>query len=173
VGSFRSGIRKDLASWGYFYRISPKTIFIILGVLLFIGGPIFWIAVSEGQAWIGILASVLTGVLLFVLIYSMSDLTDAGVEAASQWRAFADYLGDSNRYSSELDANLLDAYLPYAVALWRENSWMSAFKDVEVKPFTWYSPGVFWPSDSDVNSSVGGGDRSPENQLSATEFSFD
>jgi hypothetical protein len=76
----------------------------------------------------------------------MPQKTHAGAEAAAKWRAFKAYLESIERYEKLDQAqNIFDAFLPYAIAMGLEQSWVSKFSSVQTASPEWYGGGGVGP----------------------------
>ncbi len=122
--------------------------------------------VSRG---IGIAGLVLTGVLGFCGLASLSTYTDAaicpfiglgvafiaviivgfhmprktpkGAEASARWLAFKRYLKDIEKYTDlEQAKEIFDKYLPYTIAFGFERSWIKKFAAIDTPAPSWYMP---------------------------------
>jgi uncharacterized membrane protein len=83
----------------------------------------------------------------FVVAHYMPRKTPAGAEAAARWRAFRQYLRDIERYRDLREAEaVFDRYLPFAVALGLEDSWISKFAAAGAGAPPWFAPDPTRPS---------------------------
>ncbi len=118
---------------------------------------------------IGIAGLVLTGVLGFCGLASLSTRTDVafcpfaglgvafiaviiagfhmphktpeGAEASARWQAFKRYLKDIEKYTNLEEAKeIFDKYLPYTIAFGFERSWIKKFASIDTPAPAWYMP---------------------------------
>ncbi len=106
-------------------------------------------------------AFTVTGIFLAVFSFFMPRKTDKGAEEAAKWKAFRNYLANLDKYGKLKEAqDILDRYLPYAVALGVEQTFLRKLErtlkdtggDVVIWP-RWYR--TYGPTTS--SSGRGGG----------------
>lgn len=93
----------------------------VIGVIVFVGATTTWA-----------LFPILIGIAFFLvagrLANAMPGKTMAGAESAAKWRAFKTYLEDiSQRRDLKESRDILEKYVPYAVAFGLDESWVSRF----------------------------------------------
>ncbi|MEZ4564102.1 MAG: DUF2207 domain-containing protein [Thermomicrobiales bacterium] len=153
-GEIRQKIYDELVERGFFRRAPQstrdqwKSIGTFLFIIALVGGGIA-ITMFSGRAagaWFPVAALILIAVLLIFISRFMPQKTQAGAEAAAKWRAFKAYLASIERYEKLDQAqNIFDAYLPYAIAMGLEQSWVSKFAGVQTAAPEWYGGGVGSP----------------------------
>lgn len=107
----------------------------------------------------------IVGVLLAIASRFMPRKTERGAQEAAKWRAFRRYLRHLDRYADvKRAADILDRYLPYAVAMGVEREFLHKFQKIapeeEVRYPPWYRPvwmGPVWDTGSHPYSRGTGG----------------
>ncbi|MCW5848592.1 MAG: DUF2207 domain-containing protein [Anaerolineae bacterium] len=83
--------------------------------------------------------------LLFLLIAPhMPKRTPEGVRQATQWRAFQDYLANIQKYEGDQAPQLFNRFLPYAVALGVDQTWVRKLAAVGTPAPPWFQPAANW-----------------------------
>ncbi len=80
----------------------------------------------------------IVGLVLAWTSRAMARRTRAGALEAARWRAFGRYLAQSELRDGHQD--VLERYLPYAVALGADREWLRKFASVGTPPPRWYGP---------------------------------
>ncbi len=80
----------------------------------------------------------IVGLVLAWTSRAMARRTRAGALEAARWRAFGRYLTQSELRDGHQD--VLERYLPYAVALGADREWLRKFASVGTPPPRWYGP---------------------------------
>ncbi|MCA9876183.1 MAG: DUF2207 domain-containing protein, partial [Thermomicrobiales bacterium] len=150
----RQKMYDELVSRGFFRRPPQstrdqwKSIGTFLFILALVGGGIA-ITMFSGRAsgaWFPVAALIFIAVLIMLVSRFMPQKTQAGAEAAAKWRAFKAYLESIERYEKLDQAqNIFDEFLPYAIALGLERSWVSKFSGVQTAAPEWYGGGGVGP----------------------------
>jgi hypothetical protein len=163
VPEIREAIEFELVSKGY-YRTRPGRVnlkwFMYATIPLFVGGlagkvvgslldlawvKIFdeapvdeWMLFSDNKFLLGMLLSTLV---LFGFATIMPSRTVAGARAREAALGFREFLG---RVGTMPSVEVLERYLPFAIAFGVENKWAHAFGGIYTKAPDWYtSPGNF------------------------------
>jgi len=109
------------------------------------------------------LALFLPALLLLVIAHHMPRKTRKGAEEAAKWRAFRQYLKNLDTLSqAERAEELLNRYLPYAVAMGVQQTFLRKFESALQKAGQppvwpqWYSPSPEWVPGSGSSPSHGG-----------------
>ncbi|MGI8963086.1 MAG: DUF2207 family protein, partial [Thermomicrobiales bacterium] len=141
------GFYKELIDHGYFKESPAKTRHRWKGILklapFVIGAIVIGIVVIAG-AWSNFaFFPIAVGIVLIFVSGALADAmprkTLAGAESAAKWRAFRVYLNqiDDRRDLAE-SREIFENYLPYAVALGLEKSWVEKFAHVQTQSPGWY-----------------------------------
>lgn len=139
ASTLRTAIFSSLVKRGYF-TANPETVrvlWIVGGVIVMVPG--FFLQPLFG--WPGIVAFVVSGLLIMAAAPFMPRRTAEGVKAKEQVDGFQLYLRTAERYRAEFaeKAKLFESYLPYAIAFGVATLWAKAFRDIATEPPTWYS----------------------------------
>jgi uncharacterized membrane protein len=85
---------------------------------------------------------------MLILSRFMPRKTRLGADEAARWRAFRNYLDGIESYTDLRAAHeVFDRYLPYAIAMGLEQSWIDKFARVGTPAPEWYQP---WVGDGDL-----------------------
>ena len=155
IPTIKSEIYNALVERGYFpaspERVRMKYALLgigidILGVLTTVGGWMFlspWIDL----AFLPGVALIVLGALIIVMANFMPRKTEKGAEEAAKWRAFRTYLTRLHKLpDTEKAQEIMERYLPYAIAFGVEDAFLKRFESVaekqgrEVYWPTWYHP---------------------------------
>ncbi len=94
---------------------------VVIAVIVLVGATTMW-------AWFPILIGLVFFLFAGRLADAMPGKTRAGAESAAKWRAFKAYLEDiGQRRDLTESRDILEKYLPYAVAFGLDESWVSRF----------------------------------------------
>jgi uncharacterized membrane protein YgcG len=97
-------------------------------------------------------AVVLSGAVVLLFAFVMPVKTLKGVKALERVKGFEEFLmrAEKDRLERMADSNLLERYLPYAIALDVSDRWAKAFEGIYQEPPGWYvsggGSGTFRPS---------------------------
>ena len=111
-----------------------RTVYLVMGVLLLLLGGGGFLLAGVVSRWIdtfGVIPFALEIVAVATILVGryMPRKTEAGAEEAAKWRAFQRYLANLDRYGSLQQAEeVLDRYLPYAVAMGVASDFLQKFE---------------------------------------------
>ena len=114
---------------------------------------------AANLVWLPFLALVVVGLAALFAARRMPRRTKAGVVEAARWRAFARHLAAARKRSDEARPDEITRYLPYAVALGVDRSWLENFAAIGspaprwqvgngpiiIGPGGWGFPGYYGP----------------------------
>lgn len=106
----------------------------------------------------------IVSIAMLILSRAMPVKTRLGAEEAAKWRAFETYLKNAEAYADlEQVTEQFDRYLPYAIALGLERTWVNKFSRIEGTPIPrWYYPvGIPYGTGRYSTSTVGGRPGAP------------
>lgn len=115
------------------------------GLVIAVGGAFFAGAALTGMADAALCPFVSLGVVSVVMLIvsqAMPVKTQKGADEAAKWRAFKTYLEHAEQYTDLQEVtDQFDKYLPYAIALGLERTWLNKFSRVPGTPIPrWYYP---------------------------------
>ena len=120
----------------------------ILGMCLSAAGSLSFL---PGLSIVGL------GILFRIIAPRMPKRTPEGVRQATQWRAFQDYLANIRKYEGDQAAKLFNRFLPYAVALGVDQTWVRKLAEVGTPAPPWFQPAGNWGPGLPGPYSSGGG----------------
>ncbi len=191
IPDIKEAIYEALVELGYF-PTNPERVrsrYALLGVgISMLGGLTILVAQTLLGKWIDLaffpgLAIIILGAMMMVMANFMPRKTDKGAEEAAKWKAFRAYLARLQKLPDTARAqDLLERYLPYAIAFGVEETFLKRFESMAEKQGevvhwpTWYHPypttptgkgvpghagipqgGAGTPSLSDASRRIGGG----------------
>ncbi|MDB5237877.1 MAG: hypothetical protein JWM46_147 [Candidatus Kaiserbacteria bacterium] len=131
------------------YRADPSTIrasFVAVGGIV-IGGA--WFVLLDTISLPGIVAVILSGVLIMAFSFIMPAKTEKGMLLYEQLLGLKMYLqiAEKNRLdfhnAPEKSPALFEKLLPYAMVLGVSTAWAKEFEGIYTEPPTWYTGGVY------------------------------
>ncbi len=84
------------------------------------------------------------GILFLLIAPRMPKRTPEGVRQATQWRAFQDYLANIQKYEGDQAPKLFNRFLPYAIALGIDQTWVRKLAAVGTPAPPWFQPAGNW-----------------------------
>jgi uncharacterized membrane protein len=125
---------------------------VLLGFLMAVGGAVVMTGLGM-QPGSGIVAGILSGVIIMVFGWFMPSRTVRGTRELEKVLGFQEFLSrvEGDRLERMVKTpELFEKFLPYAMALGVEDNWAKAFEGIYTTPPSWYSgPGgihTFRPS---------------------------
>lgn len=150
-GSFlaaKDRIRKDLyremVDRGYFTRSPDATrrrwrVIAWIGIVASIVAGVVVTILTDAWALLPTVASVIIWAVMLRVARRMPQKTRHGAEAAAKWGAFRTYLKDIRKHENlETATDLFDKYLAYAVAFELEKQWVKDFERAGAPVPRWY-----------------------------------
>lgn len=143
---YKEQLYEDLVTRAYFPK-SPATVrdsalgagiaFCLLGGLIYVFSGI------QGAFWSVVAGAILALIMIPSFIKLMPRATRTGAYAKAHARGFAEFLSHREHYMTWFAEKLapqamFEEYLPYAVALGIEASWVKSFEGILTEPIEWY-----------------------------------
>lgn len=143
----KSEVMKELVARGY-YKANPmtvKTLWLVLGMA---GTIAVSVLLGNLIGFLGILAGVLSGIVVIAFAFIMPARTQKGADAAAHIQGLEEYLTvaekDRLKFHNapekfvEKTPEVFEMLLPFAIALGVEEAWAKQFKDLTSAP-SWYN----------------------------------
>ena len=114
---------------------------VVLGFLIAVGGAVVMTGLGM-QPGSGIVAGVLSGVIILVFGWFMPSRTVRGTRELEKVMGFQEFLSrvEGDRLERMVKTpEMFEKFLPYAMALGVEDNWAKAFEDIYTTPPSWYS----------------------------------
>jgi uncharacterized membrane protein len=140
IPGIKKAILNKVTQDGYFKR-NPNSIiirYVLLGVLVLIVSVL--LVVFSLVPITGFFAILLTGIMIAIFGWFMPCKTLKGAEAKWYAIGFKDYLqvAEKFRLEANVDPNIFDKYLSYAIVLNVASKWAERFSDIYKEPPDWY-----------------------------------
>lgn len=141
-GYFNRGPELTRAAWRTWSSRALFAIAIVSTVL------IIWFGGDSSAVWLVPIVAVILALILRWLSKHMPRKTQAGADAAENWRSFQRYLDEIEKYEAIAShTEVFEKYLPFVVSFGIEESWVRKFADVNTPSPTWFEPaGGGWGS---------------------------
>ncbi len=142
---FKRDINEEMVLKGY-YKKNPEK---VRGLYMGLGIGIIFLAIYLGD-WFGagIVALIVSGVIIMGFGWIMSKKTKHGAETKESILGFKEFLAvtDKDRLefhnAPEKDPKQFMKFLPFAIAMGVEKKWAKQFADMYIEPPTWYEGGM-------------------------------
>ncbi|MBU2595308.1 DUF2207 domain-containing protein [Patescibacteria group bacterium] len=136
---YNAGTRKK---WFITNPFTIRGIYLAVSIIFSITFFIIGIILSSfyrGAGWIG--GGLVVGMAaLFIVSFFMSKKTRLGLIEFERWQGFKLFLTMTDRFGQgEIDEQVFEQYLPYAVVMRVEKEWANRFLALKIAPPGWYS----------------------------------
>ncbi len=146
LGGIRSAIYDRLVAGGFYQRRPDQVKTMYMGAAVVVGAGLAFLGFAAGtrldiEPMTGIVAGVLTGLIVMGFGYFMPARTSAGTRALGGALGFREFLSrvESDRFKRMITSpQQFEQYLPYALALQVEDRWAAAFEGMYREPPEWY-----------------------------------
>ncbi|MFN3396323.1 MAG: DUF2207 domain-containing protein [Thermodesulfovibrionales bacterium] len=168
IDTLKDTLYRELINKGFFPRNPEKVrqFYIFVGIAIIFALSFLTIFLFPSTEFKGIIAGILSGLLVIGFSRYMPAKTITGSRAYLEVEGFKEFLNraEKDRIIRMGDKELFSKFLPYAIALDVVDNWADAFEDVYQEPPDWYvstggvrafSPGRFSSSLSSFTSSLG------------------
>jgi uncharacterized membrane protein YgcG len=151
LDGIKSALLEQLLNRGYYARRPDrvKHTYITVGIIVAIASMFgaMWLSEQYGIALqTGIVAGVLSGVIILGFGWVMPARTIRGTRALEKVLGFEEFLTrvESDRFQRVAKTpQMFEKFLPFAMALGVEQSWVRAFEGIYTQPPTWYQGSNF------------------------------
>jgi len=141
LGSLRETLWSDLKSKKYF-SISPPTVrgsYVGVGVVIAVFGTLASIWLAPDYTIRGVIAAVLSGLIVIVFSNAMPAKTRIGARAHFHVLGFQEFMNRADKDRLErMGKDVFYKYMPYAIALDVVDHWAAAFEGIYNEPPSWY-----------------------------------
>jgi uncharacterized membrane protein YgcG len=142
LGTLKDILYGELIRKKYFL-MNPEKVrgtYAMAGVVIMVFGAFAFAFLVPGSIGKGVLASILTGLPVFVFAKFMPAKTKAGASVYMDILGFREFMtrAEKDRLERMGDSHLFSKFLPYAMALDVTDNWAKAFEGIYQQPPEWY-----------------------------------